>query len=325
MEHIDLTASEQGFIWTTYQTQSLHLCILKYFDQHLEDEHARKLNQKTLNTVLSYLEELKEMMTREGFPIPIGFGDEDVFLHSKKLYTDPFVMYFQWHIAKGNLNFGAVAINTIARDDVHQFFNRFVKDSLELLDEARILLLDKGLWIRSPYIPIPEKIEFVEKQSYLSQWIGEHRPISGQEISVVFYNLLTNQMGFELMKSFLQVCTDNKVLDYIKRGKDISEKHAKEMGQLLNQEELPVPMSWNAGVTDSKEAPFSAKLMINMIGFLNAQGIANYGLALSNSMRTDISSKFAGLATEVAKYAEDGANLLIRNGWFESPPQAPKR
>jgi hypothetical protein len=36
----------------------------------------------------------------------------------------------------------------------------------------------------------------------------------------------------------------------------------------------------------------------------------------------DIVPSFERLIAELLKYAEDGSNLLIKNGWMEEPPQA---
>jgi len=54
-------------------------------------------------------------------------------------------------------------------------------------------------------------------------------------------------------------------------------------------------------------------------------GIQNYGAALSEIMRHDIHAQFATLTTGVAKYSNDGMNILIKHGWLEEPPTAADR
>ena len=56
-----------------------------------------------------------------------------------------------------------------------------------------------------------------------------------------------------------------------------------------------------------------------------AAGIGNYGMALAASPRRDIGLEYMSLIPEVALYAEDGANIMIKNGWMEEPPQADNR
>ncbi|MDZ5471514.1 DUF3231 family protein [Bacillus sp. 31A1R] len=321
---IDLTASEMGYLWTVYQSLTMNICILKYYSHTLEDDEVRELNSKSLSECEKVLGELVDIFEKDGFPIPVGFSDSDVNTNAAKLYTDPFILYYQWFVHKGNLNYASIALNTIARDDVVALFSTLLTGALKLLNESRKLLLDKGLWIRSPYIPIPKKVTFVEKQSFLNGWIGEQRPLVGQEISANFYNIVSNQIGFELMNSFIQVIADGDLKRYIERGKEIASKHVNAMSKIFIDAELPVPSTWSGTHTDSRENPFSEKLILNMISYLNAQGIANYGMAISNSIRRDVSTTFSRLAAEVGKYAEDGTNLLIEKGWFESPPQASK-
>jgi hypothetical protein len=50
-----------------------------------------------------------------------------------------------------------------------------------------------------------------------------------------------------------------------------------------------------------------------------------YSLALSNSARLDICEFFTECLSSNARYAEDGANIMIENGWMEQPPLAADR
>ncbi|WP_226670300.1 DUF3231 family protein [Metabacillus litoralis] len=320
--NIDMTAAEIGYLWSTYQAETLKYCLLKYFDRIVEDPDIKKINTLTMNSVNGNITKLKEIFKYSNFPIPIGFKESDVMLDSKRLYTDPFILYFQWFVAKGNMNYGSLAINTIAREDIFNFYENFLSNSLKLLKDSRELLLAKGLWIRAPYIPLPKDVSFVKKESFLNGWLGVERPIAGIEIASVFYNLITNSLGLSLMNSFIQVTKTKELRDYFKRGKDIAEKHVRLMSERLNKENLPTPNTWNRGITDSLESPFSEKLMLFFISFLNAQGISNYGNAVSNSIRHDIGIDFTRLAAEVSKFGEDGTELLIKYGWFECPPKA---
>ncbi|WP_066049119.1 DUF3231 family protein [Robertmurraya korlensis] len=319
-----LTASEQGYLWSMYQSLSMNMCILKYFDQVVEDEEIKKLNSDLLAGCVSTQGELTTIMNHEGFPIPVAFSDQDVNLQAGKLFTEPLILYYHWFFSKGNLNYSSIALNTIAREDVFALFKRLNNEALERLDQARKLLLEKGLWIRSPYIPIPKEVQFVQKQSYLTKWLGEHRPLTGQEISMIFYNILTNEIGLTVMKGFIQVTDDEPFKSYLSRGKEIAAKHMNTLSEIFQKEEISTPGAWSVSTTSSKTAPFSTKLMISLVNFLNSQGIANYGVALTTAMRSDIYRTFITLMADVSRYTEDGANLLIEHGWFESPPQAPK-
>ncbi|RSK25905.1 DUF3231 family protein [Bacillus sp. HMF5848] len=323
--HIDMTATEMGYLWSTYQAETLNYCMLTYFNSIAEDPEIKQLNASTLQSCKNNINRLKEIFGGDTFPIPVGFGDNDLIQNSERLYTDPFILYFQWFIGKGNLNYSSKAINTIARDDVFSFYEDFSLESLKLLKNARQTLLSKGLWIRAPYIPIPESIDYVKKESFLNGWFGDERPLAGIEIASIFYNIITNTLGLSLMQSFAQVTHKGDVHKYIMRGKAIAEKHIDALSTLLQKENIPTPTTWNAGVTASTESPFSEKLMLYLVSFLNAQGISNYGDATSTIIRRDVGLAFSRLAAEIAAFAEDGTELLISKGWMEMPPQAKKK
>lgn len=93
----------------------------------------------------------------------------------------------------------------------------------------------------------------------------------------------------------------------------------------LIDDDLPAPMMSDSHVTDSTVAPFSNKLMMFHNTALIAIGIMVYGLAMSNSPRHDLGVMYARLISEISLYGEDGANLMIQNGWLEEPPQAANR
>lgn len=265
--HIDLTATEMGYLWSTYQAETMNYCILTYFNQIVEDDDIKRLNELTLDSSKENIEQMRSIFKLDDFPIPIGFTDLDVQKEAGQLYTDPFILFYQWFVGKGNLNYGSLAINTIAREDVFNFFEQFTSKALSLLNQSRKMLLTKGLWIRAPYIPPPRKVEFVKKESFLNGWFGDERPLAGIEIASIFYNLITNTIGHSLTKSFYQVTTKGEIQDYFKKGQEISEKHINILSKMLKKEDLFVPATWNAGVTDSTTPPFSEKLMLYFISF----------------------------------------------------------
>jgi len=77
-------------------------------------------------------------------------------------------------------------------------------------------------------------------------------------------------------------------------------------------------------VTDSTIAPFSEKLMMYHIVTSGQISISNDGLALAESLRSDLSITYMRFLTEAMAYSKDGADIMINNKWFEQPPQAIK-
>nr|WP_256360183.1 DUF3231 family protein [Mesobacillus boroniphilus] len=49
-------------------------------------------------------------------------------------------------------------------------------------------------------------------------------------------------------------------------------------------------------------------------------GIGNYGVATSESQRSDLVIDYSRLNAEILKYSEDGINIMVANEWLEQPP-----
>lgn len=65
--------------------------------------------------------------------------------------------------------------------------------------------------------------------------------------------------------------------------------------------------------------------MMVLTSSLIASGIGQYGMSMSLSPRHDIAVQYSRLMVEIANYANDGASIMIENGWMEQPPMAADR
>ncbi len=185
-------------------------------------------------------------------------------------------------------------------------------------------LLSKGLYVRSPYIPYPEKVDFVKKQSFLTGWFGERRPLLSLEMTNLYSNFQRNSLGIATLIGFSQVA-ESKSCPIFVRGKEIASKHNEIFGSVLREDDLPVPMASDTYVTESKVSPLSDKLMMFTVTGLIALGVGYYGTSISTSMRRDLTVHYNRIIQEILKYSEDDANILINNGWMEEPPRARDR
>jgi hypothetical protein len=122
-----------------------------------------------------------------------------------------------------------------------------------------------------------------------------------------------------------QVAKSTQVRGFMIRGRDISEKHVEIFASILSKEFLPSASAWDTLPTDSTTSPFSDKLMMFHTSSLSATGIAHYGRSLGLSPRRDLGAHYVRLSAEIALFSEDGANIMIDNGWLEQPPQATDR
>jgi spore coat protein CotF len=325
-EHnIRLTSGELFNLWNTYMSDSLAICVLRYFKEKVQDTQIKPIIESGLALSQKHIQCISEIYKQENHPIPQGFFEEDSDLRGPSLFGDSFYLHYIKQMGRVGIGSYGLALSIAARSDIRKFYKECLHDAIELDDKVTNILLSKGLYIRSPYISLPRKVEFIQKQNFLGDLLGEKRPLLAGEITNLYANIQTNALGKALVTAFSQAAQSKQVREYMVRGRNIAGKHIEVLGGLIHESELKIPMTWNDTVTNSTSSAFSDKLMMFHVGALLAIGIADYGVALSTSMRKDISTLYVRLLAEIAQYAEDGANILIENGWMEQPPQADDR
>jgi hypothetical protein len=324
-DHITLTASELSYLWTSYLADSMSVCVLKYFLVHVDDNDIKSLTTHALELSLKHVEFIRDIFIKEKIQIPQGFTEHDVNLLVKRLFTDTFYLRYIRNMAKGGLVTYGRVLQNVYRHDIRTFYSECLIETLELDTKATTILLEKGLAIRPPVIPYPQKLEFVHQQSFILEGLGRRESLTGTEINNLFANILTNHLGASMGMAFSQVAKSKKVRKFFLRGKEVSLKHIKALSSYLEMDSLSVPMAYDQEVTDSTESPFSDKLMMFHFSLMIYAGIGNYGIAISESQRTDLVVDYSRFNMEVLKLSEDGANLMIENEWLEQPPMAANR
>ncbi|OAS82221.1 MULTISPECIES: DUF3231 family protein [Metabacillus] len=322
---IRLTAAEMSTLWSQYINDTLAVCVGKHFLEKVEDEEVRPSIEKTLKIANTNLSTMQNIFKKEGFPIPIGFTDQDVNLQAPRLFSDTFVLMYFRQMSILAMAANSAALGMVTRLDVVTFHKRVLTDAVMMQDLTRELMLKQGTYIKPPYISVPDKVDFVKKQHFLAGFTGSRRALTSVEISHLFLNIQTNAIGKALITAFAQTVQDEEVKQYLVRGKQIAQKHIDIFSNYMKKEDLPAPMSWDSSITDSTTSVFSDKLIMFHVSAMIAAGIGNYGAAMAASPRRDIGLKYASLIPEISLYAEDGANIMIKHGWLEEPPQADDR
>jgi len=318
---IRLTAAEMSTLWSQYINDTAAICVNKHFLEKSTDPEVRTIIEFTLTEAKIHVEFLEAFFKNEDFPIPFGFTDKDVLPEAPKLFSDTFVLMFLRQMSNLGMTASSAALGLVTREDVVSFHKRVLQAAVKLQDLTRQLMLKQGTYIRPPFITIPDKVDFVEKQQFINGILGKKRALTSIEITHLFMNVQTNAIGKALITGFGQIARNEEVKQFLKRGKQIAQKHMNIFSDFLMKEDLPAPMSWDAAVMDSTASIFSDKLMMFMTSAMIAAGIGNYGMAIAGSPRKDLALRYASLIPEIILYAEDGANILIKNGWMEEPPQ----
>lgn len=325
-KQIRLTAGEMSQLWAQYLNDSSSVCILTYFLEKAEDDEIKPVIEFALELSKVHLQKVTSIFTEEKNVIPHGFSiTEDVDVNAPRIFSDSFVLNFIHQMAKVGLTVYAGSVAASARQDITDYYMDCLAETMELYKKAKDLLLSKGLYIRSPYMPNLEQVEFVKKQWFMLDVFGEKRPLIAQEVDNLYQNLQRNALGVAALTGFAQVAQKKDVKQYFKKGIEIGNKHITLFKGKLDESRLPSPMTWDADITNSTTYTFSDKLMMFYTSGLNALSIGFYGQGVAQSPRGDLSSVYNRLSLEVQLYTEDGSNIMINNEWLEQPPMASDR
>lgn len=325
MTTVKLTAAELSQLWAAYMNNSMAGCVLKHLSLTAEDPEIKQVVQLAVELSEKMLQQISRIYQSEGLPAPLAFSGEDVNMNAPKLFADPFILEYIKQVAGLGISVYGISMSVCPREDVRRLFKENMESVANLLERTVAILLNKGMYVRPPYIPYPEQVEYVHKEGFMNAFLGDRRPLSAIEITNLFINILTNSVGKALITGFMQVAESEEIKELFKRGKGISSKHIEVFGSVLREDDLPAISTRESDVTDSTIAPFSDKLMLYHVLYMNGAGIASYGNAISTSVRRDLTAIYTRLAAEIGTYLDDGAELMIRLGWTEKPPGAVDR
>jgi hypothetical protein len=315
-----LTSAEIANLWSQYMNDSMAACVVRYYLEKVEDKDIHQILEFALQLSQSHLKSIREFLDQEKYPTPVGFTEEDINLNAPPLFSDLFMLYYMDIMSLHGLTGYAGAVGTSIRADQRSYFIQCNTETMKLYDMVMDVMVQKGIINRPPNINAPNEVDFVTKQSFLTGWFGDRRPLNAIEVSGIYFNMQKTIAKIVLEIGFSQVAQSKEVRDYIKRGEKICDRQYETLSAILFESNLPAPRKWDSEVSKSTIAPFSDKLMLFHIVTLVATASGYYGAAFSLSQRRDLGLKYEMLIAEITKYAEDGANLLIKTGWMEQPP-----
>jgi hypothetical protein len=325
-KQIRLTAGEIAQLWTQYMNDTSSICMLTYFLEKAEDVEIKPIIEYALELSQAHIQKITVILTEEKNNIPHGFKlEEDVDLTAPRLFSDSFALNFIHQMAKIGLTGYSASLSSSTRSDITSYYEECLTETMQLYKRSKDLLLSKGLYVRAPYFPKLEQADFVKKQSFLWDIFGEKRPLTAIEVGNLYANIQRNALGIAILVGFSQVAKSKEITKFLLRGSDIGKKNIKILGEKLAESNLPISFTWDADITKSTTHTFSEKLMMFYTSALIGLGIGYYGTAIAESPRVDLGAMYNRLTLETQKYAEDGANIMIKNGWLEQPPMAPDR
>lgn len=320
-----LTSAEMGKLWATYMGNSMSKCILRYYLQHVEDQEIKTLLENALKLCTEFLKTTEEIFKKENFPIPKGFSEEtDLNIGAPRLFEDEYYVHYLKYTAKAGMSIYNVAVPLVFRKDVEEFFTYCMESTVALVNQIKCVLMNKGLIIKPPNIPTPEKVDFVH-QDFLNGFFGHVRPLHALDIAHLYDNIENNVASKALIMAFSQVVKSEKIRKLFIKGKDFTHKHIELYMEKLHNEDLPSPSFLDSLVTTSTYAPFSDKLMLFHKMDMFAMKIRSFGNSAAVNGRHDIGLMYSKALMQISTFVEDAAKIMIENGWLEQPPYAVKR
>jgi len=325
IKQIPLVSSEIAGLWNAYMSETLIVRVLSYFVNRVECEETRVLLQQTLDKTKQHVTEMTTLFNQAGLPIPDGFTDNDVNINAPRLFSDSFYLAYLSFMSRVAMHNYTLILNQVARADIRDYFTKRIYDNIDLYNKSADIRLSKGIFIRAPFVEVPKKVQYIKSQSFMFGLFGEkRRPMLLNEVTQLFGIIYSNIVGKAIATGFGQVSKNEKISKYFFEGSDFASKIIKELTLIFSDDEIPTPSTSDSFVTDSTVSPFSEKLMLTHMLVLSSSGVSSLGIAISESLRSDLFTILFKYTAEIMKFAQKGAKLAIDNEWLEQPPSVLK-
>jgi hypothetical protein len=322
---LKLTSSEIGTLWGEFINGTMTDVVNRYMFSIIEDELIKAIFDSAIKTFEKQKQQIVDFMENEGFPVPIGFTDSDLFEGKPRLFTDIFCLNYLHVMTLHGLLGHSTSLGVSVRKDLRDFYDACDNDAKKMYHQTIELLLEKGNFQRDPLFYPAKNPEYVSSQDFIDGFFGKGRKLAATEIISISFNLKKSIMAKTLSIAFSQVAQTKEVRKFLTDSEKVSDGHIRMFSKIMQADNLPVPKSWETEVTTSTESPFSDKLMLYHIGFL-AQASQNYhGAGLASAMRTDLVTTYESVILKNLMVTKKWFNLMVQNKWLEQPPLAPNR
>ncbi|PLS04291.1 DUF3231 family protein [Neobacillus cucumis] len=323
---VPITSAELANLWLAYQEKTMIIRILEHFIEHAGDTE-KPLLQAHYHDSAKAIEQMKDILQKEGAVLPLGFTENDVNKGAPKLYDFLFDIMYLHMMTKVEMSLYALFTGMTYRKDIEDFFIGLTAESQAMNSRCTQHLLEKGVLVRPAYVSMPKEVHFVEDKKYMGGFnlFNEKRSLNTIEVSLIHHAIETNLVGMQLMIGFAQVANDQEVKDYLAKGMKLSKKIEIELGEFLRESFIEPPATHAGKATASTVAPFSDKIMMYNTSLLTSFGLGSNALGGAFSLRMDLPAKMTLLSKDIFAFAKDGGKILIKNGWMEEPPQVEDR
>jgi hypothetical protein len=317
-----LTAAEVSALWLQYLGDSMAICVYKYFLNIVENNEIKPILESALQLAESHITKITEFLGSANFQIPIGFTENDVNVTAPRLFSDQFLLFYSYIMTIHGITAYSLAVTNTERQDIQDYFFDCTVSSRELFNKIVALAKNQPKYTSVPSIPSPHGVEFMESPGFISNLIGDKRPLNSSEISSLFFNSTKTGFISSLSLAFSQVAVREDVRNFMLKNVKLAGKDAESFDDILQHDHLPIPEKWNEEITDSTVSPFSDKLIMFHAGFLVNAALTYYGASLGSSYRSDIIVNYSKVFTHAMGAGAISYNIMVKHGWLEKQPEA---
>jgi hypothetical protein len=322
---LKLTSSEIGTLWGEYVNGTMIDVVNRYMVSIIEDDSIKAIFDDAIKTFGKQKQQIIAFIKEDGFPVPIGFTETDLFNGKPRLFTDIFCLNYLHIMTLHGLLGHSTSLAVSVRKDLRDFYDSCDNDAKQMYHQTIELLLEKGSFQRDPLFYPAKNPEYVSSQDFKDGFFGKGRKLAATEIISISFNLKKSVMAKTLSIAFGQVAQTTEVRKFLMDTQNTADGQIKAFSKIMQNDNLPVPKSWETEVTTSTDSPFSDKLMLYHIGFL-FQAAQNYhGAGLASAMRTDLVTAYEGTILKNLMVTKKWFKLMVKNKWLEQPPLAPNR
>lgn len=186
-EKIKLTSSEIGSLWGEYINGTATDVVNQYMYSIIEDEAIKAIFHDAIQTFEKQKNQIKTFMENEGFPVPIGFNETDLYVGKQRLFTDAFCLNYLHVITLHGLLGHITAFSISVRKDLRDFYDSCDNDAKKMYHQTLDLLLEKGLFQRDPLFYAYDYPQFISSKDFIDGYFGKGRTLSATEIISNFF------------------------------------------------------------------------------------------------------------------------------------------
>lgn len=220
----------------------------------------------------------------------------------------------------GLSNYG-MALSLSPRADIRKFFYDSMISTIDLSDKGDNIALEKGIYLRTPNIPVTKEVEFAEDKSIMGRIIGHTRPLNALEITSIFNCSMVISTSEAYILGMAQTMEDDRLKDFTNRARKALKEHCETLNEILHKEDLNSPPELESEVFNSSTPIFSDRLSM----FTSYAALTDVIFTLSVSkvgvFRKDVFNVFAQLSSEVLFLMKDAIDLMIERKWLEEMPK----